>query len=97
MSILYDLLSELHMDARVRTVLVGAHWTVVCSRHCGMAATLMDDHAHGHSQVRDVGHLHSKTACQLADYAHSETCWKQVLVWRRSIRCWMWMKARQLK
>ncbi|MFZ0534468.1 MAG: DUF364 domain-containing protein [Anaerolineales bacterium] len=72
MSILDDLLSELHMDAPVRTVLVGAHWTVVCSRHCGMAATLMDDHAHGHSQVRDVGHLHSKTACQLADYAHSD-------------------------
>ena len=72
MSILDDLLSELHMDAPVRTVLVGAHWTVVCSRHCGMAATLMDDHAHGHSQVRDVGHLHSKTTCQLADYAHSD-------------------------
>ena len=72
MSILDDLLSELHMDAPVRTVLVGAHWTVVCSRHCGMEATLMDDHAHGHSQVRDVGHLHSKTACQLADYAHSD-------------------------
>src|SRR4030066_1069024 len=72
MSILDDLLRELHMDAPVRTVLVGAHWTVVCSRHCGMAATLMDDHAHGHSQVRDVGHLHSKTACQLADYAHSD-------------------------
>jgi len=72
MSILDDLLSELHMDAPVRTVLVGAHWTVVCSRHCGMAATLMDDHAHGHSQVRDVGYLHSKTACQLADYAHSD-------------------------
>ena len=72
MSILDDLLRELHMDAPVRTVLVGAHWTVVCSRHCGMAATLMDDHAHGHSQVRDVGHLHSKTACQLADYAQSD-------------------------
>ena len=72
MSILDDLLSELHMDAPVRTVLVGAHWTVVCSCHCGMAATLMDSHGYGHSQVRDVGHLHTKTACQLADYAHSD-------------------------
>jgi uncharacterized protein (DUF4213/DUF364 family) len=72
MSLLDDLLSELRMDAPVHAVLIGAHWTVVCSRHCGMAATLMDDHAHGHSQVRDVGHLHTKTAGQLADYAHSD-------------------------
>jgi uncharacterized protein (DUF4213/DUF364 family) len=72
MSLLDDLLSELRMDTPVHAVLIGAHWTVVCSRHCGMAATLMDDHAHGHSQVRDVGHLHTKTAGQLADYAYSD-------------------------
>jgi uncharacterized protein len=72
MNLLDDLLANLNIDAPVRTILVGAHWTIVCSRHCGMAATLMEDHAHGHSQVRDVGFLHTKTARQLADFAHSD-------------------------
>lgn len=72
MNILDDLLSGLSEDAPVRSVLVGAHWTVVCSRHCGMAATLMDNHTHGHSQVREVGSLHTKTARELAEYARSD-------------------------
>ena len=59
MSILDDLLRNLSMDGPVRSVLVGAHWTVVCSRHCGMAATLSDTRPHGHSQVRDAGRLHA--------------------------------------
>ena len=71
MSILDDLLKSLDTDAPVRSVLVGVHWTVVCSRHCGMAATLMSRQAHGHSQVRDVGQLHNKTARELAEYARS--------------------------
>lgn len=72
MSILDDLLCDLSMDAPVHSVLVGAHWTVVSSRHCGMAASLSDTRPHGHSQVRDAGRLHSKTARELADYARSE-------------------------
>jgi hypothetical protein len=72
MSILDDLLSNLPDDAPVRSVLVGVHWTAVCSRHCGMAATLMGNQAHGHSKVRDVGRLHTKTARELAEYARSE-------------------------
>jgi uncharacterized protein len=72
MSILDDLLRNLSMDAPVRSFLVGAHWTVVCSRHCGMAATLLDNQPQGHSQVRNAGRLHSKTARELADYARSE-------------------------
>jgi uncharacterized protein (DUF4213/DUF364 family) len=71
MSILDDLLANLNIDAPIRSILVGAHWIVVCSHHCGMAATLKDDHVHGHSQVRDVGHLHTKTARELAEYAFS--------------------------
>jgi len=72
MKILDDLLNSLNIDATVRAVLVGVHWTVVCSRHCGMAATLMGDHPHGHAGVREVGRLHAKTIRQLADYAHSD-------------------------
>jgi uncharacterized protein (DUF4213/DUF364 family) len=72
MNILDDLLTTLPNDALVRSVLVGAHWTVVCSRYCGLAATLMDNHPHGHTQVRDVGRLHQKTALELAEYARSD-------------------------
>ena len=71
MIILDDLLKNLDMDVPVRSVLVGAHWTVVCSRHCGMAATLMSSHPHGHKQVRDVGRLHQKSAHELAELALS--------------------------
>ncbi len=71
-NILDDLLNGLDIDAPVRSILVGVHWTVVCSRHCGMAATLMDNHVHGHSQVRDVGRLHTKSAGELAEYARSD-------------------------
>jgi hypothetical protein len=72
MNILDDLINNLNTDAPIRSILVGAHWTVVCSRHCGMASTLMDNHPHGHSQVRDVGYLDTKTARELLEYARSD-------------------------
>jgi uncharacterized protein (DUF4213/DUF364 family) len=71
MNILNDLINILDMDAPVHSVLVGAHWTVVCSRHCGIAATLMSSFPHGHGVVHDVGRLHTKTALELAEYALS--------------------------
>jgi uncharacterized protein (DUF4213/DUF364 family) len=72
MSILDDLLSSLNGDAPVRSILVGAHWTVVCSRRCGMASTIIKEKPHGHEKVRDVGRLHQKSARELAEYARSE-------------------------
>lgn len=72
MNILDDLINNLNTDAPIRSILVGAHWTVVCSRRCGMASTLMDNHLHGHSQVRDVGYLDTKTARELVEYARSD-------------------------
>jgi hypothetical protein len=71
MRIIEALFENLPEDIPVRSVLVGAHWTVVCSRHCGMAATLMSSHPHGHKQVRDAGSLHRKSARELADMALS--------------------------
>jgi uncharacterized protein (DUF4213/DUF364 family) len=59
-------------DQTVRSVLVGAHWTVVCSRYCGLASTVLGDKPHGHEKVRDVGRLHMKSARELAEYARSE-------------------------
>jgi uncharacterized protein (DUF4213/DUF364 family) len=72
MNILDDLLSSLHNDAPVHKILVGVHWIVICSHHCGMAATLVDNHPHGHAAVREVGNLHTKTARELAQYALSD-------------------------
>jgi uncharacterized protein (DUF4213/DUF364 family) len=72
MNLLKDLLSNLPGDAPVRSVLVGVHWTVVCSQHCGMATTLTGNKPHGHERVRDVGNLHLKSARELAEYALSE-------------------------
>jgi uncharacterized protein len=72
MNILNDLLDNLDMDAPVRTILVGVHWTVVCSRFCGLASTISGDKPHGHDPVRSVGHLHEKSARELAEYARSD-------------------------
>jgi uncharacterized protein (DUF4213/DUF364 family) len=70
-TILDNLLSFMTDDVPVRSVLVGAHWTVVCSRHCGMAATLMSGDPHGHAQVSDAGRLHLKSVRELAKLAYS--------------------------
>ncbi len=72
MTILDDLLKSLNTDVPVRSVLVGAHWTVVCSRYCGMATSLMSSHPHEHAQVRDAGRLHEKSARELAQLAYSD-------------------------
>ncbi len=72
MSILQELLASIQEDAPVRTVCVGVHWTLVCSRGCGLASTLIGDQPHGHEKVRDVGRLHQKSARELAEFARSD-------------------------
>ncbi len=71
MTVVEELLSALTEDAPVRKVLIGLHWTVVCGRHCGMAATLVSDHAHGDAELSDIGGLEQKTARELAEWARS--------------------------
>jgi uncharacterized protein len=70
-TVLDDLLESLIDGDPVRSVLIGAHWTVVCSRHCGMAATLASSGPHGHVQIRDAGRLHQKTVRELAGLCRS--------------------------
>jgi len=72
MDLLDELLSTLPEDQPVRSLLVGVHWTVVCSRRCGLASTLLADKPHGHVRVREVGSLHRKTAFELAEFARSD-------------------------
>ena len=71
MTVLDDLLDALHEDAPIHSIVVGAYWTLVCSRYGGLAATLRPDHAHGEARVREVGRLHHKSARQLAEWSHS--------------------------
>jgi uncharacterized protein (DUF4213/DUF364 family) len=70
-TVLNELLSNLTDDIPVRSVLIGLHWTVVCSRHCGMASTLSAPHLHGQTSVQEAGRLHLKSARELTDYARS--------------------------
>jgi hypothetical protein len=49
MTILEDLLGKLSDDAPVRSVVVGAHWTAVCSRYCGLASTVLEEKPHDHA------------------------------------------------
>jgi uncharacterized protein (DUF4213/DUF364 family) len=73
-TILEDLLVGLPDDIPVRSVLIGAHWTAVCSRFCGLASTIVEEKPHDHArvQVRDAGRLHVKSARELAEYARSD-------------------------
>ncbi|HUH96356.1 MAG TPA: DUF364 domain-containing protein [Anaerolineales bacterium] len=72
MKILEALIASLPEDAPVRSVLIGVHWTVVCSRRCGMAATLVSPQLHGHLQVREAGRLQHKSGRELAQLALSD-------------------------
>lgn len=73
LTILEDILSGLKRDAPVRSVMVGAHWTMVCSRHCGLATTILPSFPHDdHTLVQDSGRLHEKSARELAEYARSK-------------------------
>lgn len=57
----------------IRKVVIGVHWTLVCSKHCGLGSTLVGEGPHGHSQIRDVGILHKKSAQELAQWILSNT------------------------
>lgn len=71
--IIEQILASISTDASVRSVLVGAHWTVVCSRGCGMASTITGGKPHGEERVRQAGQLHTQSARQLAELARSDT------------------------
>jgi len=73
-AILDDLISRLpQKPVPVRSVLVGVHWTAVCSTTCGLATTVTGGGCHNHeSLVCSVGHLHEKSAQELAALALSD-------------------------
>lgn len=56
----------------VRKLIVGVHWTLVASKYCGLASTMVNQEQHGHYQVRDVGELTEKNAQLLAHWVLSD-------------------------
>ncbi len=73
MKILEDLLDHFTLqDVPVRDVRIGAHWTVVLTRGCGLASTMAEPPPHAGPSVRGVGKLTEKGAAELMKLAHSE-------------------------
>ncbi len=72
MPILNDLLDSLEGDAPIQDILLGVHWTSVCSRRCGMAATMGCSSVHGEITLNGAGKLHERSARELAAYALSQ-------------------------
>jgi uncharacterized protein (DUF4213/DUF364 family) len=70
--LIQHLLQTIHDDAPVERLLVGAHWTAVSSRFCGMASTVMSSQHHGEGRVREAGALHLQSAKTLAQYLLSD-------------------------
>lgn len=73
MDIYQSLLSLLPKEpVAVSQVIVGVHWTLVCSKFCGLASTITNCGPHGHSRMRDVGKLNQKSAQELAGWITSD-------------------------
>jgi len=89
-TIIEDLLASLPKDAvPVRSVLVGAHWTAVCSTNCGLATTITGNKPHDHTTVvRDAGRLHEKAHRILHDMPCQETLSKPGSALPLSTRFW---------
>lgn len=56
----------------VRKIVIGVHWTLVCSKYGGLGSTLTNCGPHGHSHIRNVGSLHQKSAQELAQWVLSD-------------------------
>jgi hypothetical protein len=73
MKLLEALLETIPKDQiPVRNIFTGVHWTLVCSKHCGLGSSLVGEGSHGLSPVRDVGFLHLKSAQELAGWVLSD-------------------------
>ncbi len=73
MRLLEEIKESVDLDAQVRSVLVGSHWVVVCSRNCGMASALHGSHRHGVPEVHAAGQLHLKSIRDLLGLLQSDS------------------------
>ena len=73
MKILEDLIEHLTPNEEaLRDVIVGAHWTAVLTRGCGLASTMGDPHPHKGPSVRDAGTLTEQGIAELMNLARSD-------------------------
>jgi uncharacterized protein (DUF4213/DUF364 family) len=73
MKILEDLIEHFDpIEGALREVIVGAHWTAVLTRGCGLASTMGDPHPHRGPSVRDAGKLTERGITELMKLARSE-------------------------
>jgi len=72
--ILDDLIASLKADAPAHEVRIGAFWTAVWSRACGLASTVgPNEHEHGATFVQEAGSLAGRSALELAKLAYSDS------------------------
>ena len=72
MQLITDLINSISEDSSIKQIIVGAHWTVIQSQHCGMASTTLSNKPHGEGSVKNAGMLNSLSAKTLAGYAQSD-------------------------
>ena len=66
MTILEEIISTLPAQPFIaRRVVIGIHWTAVCSRFCGLASTLASENL-PYTNLGGAGGLHNQTAQELA-------------------------------
>jgi len=70
MKILNDIIDTVTEDCGIKKMIVGAHWTAMVSRNCGLASTFHDPPPH--RMVTDAGNLLQKSARKLALYSMSD-------------------------
>jgi len=73
LTIIDDLLEVLKEDAPVRDVRVGAFWTAVWSKNCGLASTLTGSDHEGRPPVAPAGSLTGRSTLALCRLAGSES------------------------
>lgn len=73
MKILEALLDHLSpSETPLRDVIIGAYWTAVLTRGCGLASTMGDPHPHKGPSVHNAGKLTEKATAELMHLARSE-------------------------
>jgi uncharacterized protein len=73
MEILQVIIDDIRVDAPVREIRRGIHWTAVVSRHCGLSSTMIRDHCcddDGETDFQDS--LSRLTALEIARHALSD-------------------------
>ncbi len=73
MQLIKDIIASIKEDAPVKEVRIGAFWTGVWSRYCGMASTIFKHEHEERYPIEKAGTLTAKSALELSQYALSDS------------------------